>query len=379
MSFPRYEQAVELFDAHRDEVLALVPDGSTVVDVHTHLGLDEDGMRLSLDEHLASMARNRIDRSFVFALNDPERHPGYRVPNDRVLAWAEQSEGKLVPFVRLALDSDDPVSEARRCVALGARGIKLHPRSQAFSVADPRFEAVFAFAAEQRIPVLIHAGRGLPEGLGAELAGIAARHPEANLILAHAAIADQAAIATFAAGMPNVFFDTSTWSPFDMLSLLGRVGWQQVLFASDIPYGDQLYHQLLTIGALRRIGCSDDEVRGVLGGTAVRLIEGELPASVSPPSTNGEVTLDLDRARIANYLAAVTPLLFSQQADRIGFLGLAAAACSDDPDLADIRALIMSVDAAWAELVEAGFEERRAEARTLSRMIGIATAKTLYE
>ena len=62
--------------------------------------------------------------------------------------------------------------------------------------------------------------------------------------------------------MPNVFFDTSTWSPLDMLSLLGRVGWQQVLFASDIPYGDQLYHQLLTIGALRRIGSSDDEIRG---------------------------------------------------------------------------------------------------------------------
>ena len=55
MSFPRYEQAVELLDAHREEVLALVPDGTTVVDVHTHLGLDEDGMRLSLEDHLASM------------------------------------------------------------------------------------------------------------------------------------------------------------------------------------------------------------------------------------------------------------------------------------------------------------------------------------
>jgi predicted TIM-barrel fold metal-dependent hydrolase len=378
MSFPRYEQAVELLDAHRAEVLALVPEGATVVDVHTHLGLDEDGMRLSLEDHLASMALNRIDRSFVFALNDPDRHPGYRVPNDRVLEWSEQSEGRLVPFVRLALDSDDPVSEARRCVARGARGIKLHPRSQAFSVADPRFEAVFAFAAEERIPVLIHAGRGLPAGLGGELAGIAARHPEAMLILAHAAIADQAAIASFAAGMPNVFFDTSTWSPLDMLSLLGRVGPEQVLFASDIPYGDQLYHQLLTIGALRRIGCTEDEVRGVLGGTALRLIEGEVPASVSAPRSDGDVTMPLDRARIANYLAAVTPLLWTGQTDIIGFLGLAAACCGDDPELAEIRDLILAVEAAWAEIAVVELAARRDETRKLFRMIGLAQAMAMY-
>ncbi len=378
MSFPRYEQAVELLDAQRDRVLALVPAGCPVVDVHTHLGLDDDGMRLSLADHLASMELNRVDTSFVFALNDPDRHPGYRVPNDRVLAWAEESEGKLIPFVRLALDSDDPVSEARRCVDRGARGIKLHPRSQAFSVSDPRFEAVFAFAAERRIPVLIHAGRGLPEGLGAELAGVAGRHPEANLILAHAAIADQAAIASFAAGMPNVFFDTSTWSPLDLLSLLGRVGPEQILFASDIPYGDQLYHQYLTIGGLRRIGCTDDELRGVLGGTAMRLIEGHLPATVSSPRSDGAVTMPLDRARIANYLAAVTPLLWTGQVDAIGFLGLAAACCGDDPALADVRELVLAVESAWLEIAVVELDQRRAETRKLFRIVGLAQAMAMY-
>jgi uncharacterized protein len=378
MSFPRYEQAVELLDAHRETILRLVPEGSSVVDVHTHLGVDEDGMRLALPDHLASMALNHIDTSWVFALNDPDRHPGYRVPNDRILQWAEESEGRLVPFVRLALDSDDPVSEARRCVDRGARGIKLHPRSQAFSVSDPRFEAVFAFAAERRIPVLIHAGRGLPAGLGRELSDIAARHPEANLILAHAAIADQAAIASFAAGMPNVFFDTSTWSPLDLLSLLGRIGPEQILFASDIPYGDQLYHQYLTIGALRRIGCTDDDVRRVLGGTATRLIEGKLPPTVSAPRSDGEVTMTLDRARIANYLAAVTPLLWTGQADAIGFLGLAAACCGDDPAVADVRELVLAVEAAWLEIGVVAPEERRAETRKLFRIVGLAQAMAMY-
>jgi uncharacterized protein len=378
MSFARYEQAIELLEAHRATILKLLPEGCQVVDVHTHLGRDDDGSSLSLEDHLASMERNHVDTSFVFALNDPDRVPGYRVPNDRVLAWAAESEGRLVPFVRLALDSDDPVREAARCIDLGARGIKLHPRSQAFSVTDPRLEAVFAFASERRLPVLIHAGRGLPPGLGEELARVAGRHPEASLILAHAAIADQAAIARFARGMPNVFFDTSTWSPLDLLSLLGRVGPEQVLFASDIPYGDQLYHQYLTLGALRRIGCTDDEVRASLGGTAMRLLEGELPPQVSAPRSDGHVTLELDRARVNNYLASVTPLLLTGQLDAIGFLGMAASCCGDDPGLADVRELILAAEGGWLDLIERSPEERRVETRRLFRVVGLAQAMALY-
>jgi predicted TIM-barrel fold metal-dependent hydrolase len=378
MSFPLYEQAVELLDAHRDTILQLVPEGTSVVDVHTHLGVDDDGMHLSLPDHLASMALNHIDTSFVFALNDPDRHPGYRVPNDRILQWAEESEGRLVPFVRLALDSDDPVSEARRCVDRGARGIKLHPRSQAFSVTDARFEAVFALAAERRIPVLIHAGRGLPPGLGEELALIAGRHPEASLILAHAAIADQGPIASFANGMPNVFFDTSTWSPLDLLSLLGRVGPEQVLFASDIPYGDQFYHQYLCLGALRRVGCSDDQVRAVLGGTAARLIAGELPERVSAPCAGPEITIDLDRVRISSYLAAVIPLLWGGGMDLIGLLGLAGSCCSGKPELDGVRELIDATELAWAELADLEPEVRRLETRKLFRVVGLAQAQALY-
>ena len=72
----------------------------------------------------------------VFALNEPDREPAYRAPNDRVLRWAAEVPDRLFPFVRLSLD-EDPLGEAERCLALGARGIKLHPRAQAFRVDDP--------------------------------------------------------------------------------------------------------------------------------------------------------------------------------------------------------------------------------------------------
>ena len=74
--------------------------------------------------------------AFTFCLDEPDREPGFRSANERTLAAAERSQGLLVPFVRLDLDAG-PVEEARRCLDLGARGIKLHPRAQKFSSATP--------------------------------------------------------------------------------------------------------------------------------------------------------------------------------------------------------------------------------------------------
>ena len=84
----------------------------------------------------------------MFPLHDPERNPAYRVPNDRVLAWAAESDGRLVPFCRLD-PSEAPLEEAHRCLSAGARGIKLHPRAQAFAFDGAIIDAldgIFALA-----------------------------------------------------------------------------------------------------------------------------------------------------------------------------------------------------------------------------------------
>ena len=111
------------------------------------------------------------------------------MPNDRVLAWAGESDGRLVPFCRLD-PAEDPLDEAERCLAAGARGIKLHPRAQGLRVRRSGDGRVFALAEEAGVPILIHAGRGLPP-LADGLAELALRHPGAVLILAHGAICDQ--------------------------------------------------------------------------------------------------------------------------------------------------------------------------------------------
>src|SRR4051812_38892695 len=87
------------FAPFREEGRALLPDATAVLDAHTHLGLDEDGQALEPDALLAALDEVSPDaRACTIPLHDPDRHPGYRRPNDRVLAWAAESGGRLVPY-----------------------------------------------------------------------------------------------------------------------------------------------------------------------------------------------------------------------------------------------------------------------------------------
>ena len=81
------------------EVERLRPADAEVFDAHTHLGLDEDGRSLSLPQLLSQLDDAGARRACVFPLHDPERAPAYRVPNDRVLAWAQRKRGAAAPLL----------------------------------------------------------------------------------------------------------------------------------------------------------------------------------------------------------------------------------------------------------------------------------------
>src|SRR6202007_425281 len=176
-----------------------------------------DGRVGAYDEREAIGKRYGISRCFMFCMDEPDRHPAFRAPNDRTLEFARRSGGRLIPFVRLA-SGEEPVEEATRCLDLGARGIKLHPRAQGFLLNDERLAPVFALAAERRVPILIHGGRGLPP-IADHLARLVDSYPGAPLIIAHAGIADLAVLSEAFGGRPGVYFDTSVWSPIDLLDM----------------------------------------------------------------------------------------------------------------------------------------------------------------
>ena len=136
----------------------------------------------SAEELLAGLDRGGVRRAVVFSTAEPD---GYPAANDRVLAEVAASDGRLVAFARVDPNADAPLEVARRGIDAGARGIKLHPRSDDFALPHPEVEALVAFAAERRLPVLFHAGRGIP-ALGEEVIRLAGEYPGARIILAHA-------------------------------------------------------------------------------------------------------------------------------------------------------------------------------------------------
>lgn len=303
-----------------DAALALVP-GARLFDAHTHTGSnDPDGFKASSDELIAGLDMAGA-RAVVFTTQEPG---GYPEANDRILAEAEASDGKLVPFCRLD-PAADPLAEAERCLDRGAKGIKLHPRAEEFRLDDPRLERVFALADERRLPILTHAGRGIP-ALGEDALRVCARHPGLRLILAHDGVSDLAWIWRHATDHPNLFFDTSWWSTVDHLTLFGLVPPGQILFASDMPYGTTTVGAIMALRCATQVGLRPEQIGYVAGLQLERLLAGAEPEDLGPAPGSQELRLDIVTQRIHDYcVAALSRMLIGDPG--ADYVGLARLAC----------------------------------------------------
>jgi predicted TIM-barrel fold metal-dependent hydrolase len=369
------ERAQELFASFEAELRAELPAGADIFDAHTHLGDDIDGMAGRLDELLAIMDQHGISRCNVFCLDEPDRHPGFQAGNERTLEFAARANERLIPYVRLDL-TEDPIDEAERCLDRGARGIKLHPRAQKFMLDDERLAPVFAIAAERRVPILIHGGRGLPP-IADNLARLVETYPDAQLIIAHAGIADLSGLAGHFAGKAGVFFDTSVWSPIDLLSFFRLVPPEQILYASDYPYGAQPQSLLIALRTARSAGLSEEQIVELLAGNANRIADGEPPLEPSQPQGADVFAQPMAFARIHQYLSMSMPMLFARQQDTFGALGLALNATNERNghvrELDQIRELLIAARDLWRTLPEAQDDtEGRHIARTTFRLIHLA-------
>jgi uncharacterized protein len=368
----RAEALIQEWDA---ELWRELPDASDIFDAHLHLGHDIDGMVGDFDELERVMEGYGISRAFMFCMDEPDRHPAFRAANDRTLEFAVRSAGRLVPFVRLDL-SEEPIQEAERCLDLGARGIKLHPRAQRFLLNDERLAPVFAVAAERRVPILIHGGRGLPP-IADDLARLVDAYPDAQLIIAHAGIADLGALMRHFAGKAGVFFDTSAWSPIDLLDFYRQVSPEQVLYASDFPYGQQPSSLFIALRTAQASSLSDDQLRGMLAGNANRIADGLPPLEPTPAKGSDTFSQPMVLARIHQYLSMATPLLWTRQPDTVGVLGLALNACEENgyphAELDRIRDLLLCARDLWRVVPEIEDERDRMRAvRHTFRLIHLA-------
>lgn len=314
----------DLILPHLEHARSVLPPGTQWIDAHTHTGFsDPDGVTGSAEELLAGLDRAGIAQSIVFTTAEPD---GYPRANDRVLAEAAASGGRLIPLARIDPNAGDPLPEARRALAAGARGFKLHPRSDAFVLSHPSVQALVALADEERVPVLVHAGRGIP-ALGEDLVTLAHRHPGASLILAHAGISDLSVVAPEANVVDNIFFDTSWWLVSDLLTLYSLVDPAKILFASDMPYGSGRFAALGLLRCAREVGYGPEALAAMAGGNARRLLARETPIDLGPaPGHDVLGPRWLAGERITTY-ASIAAMVGIRDGDPTEPLTLARLAC----------------------------------------------------
>jgi predicted TIM-barrel fold metal-dependent hydrolase len=324
-----------LLQAWLQPLLADLPSAA-LFDVHTHIGAnDPDGARLS-GEQLIDILAPLDARGVVFPMHEPD---GYRDANDLVLAEAAGSDGRLVPFCRLD-PKDRAVAEGSRCIELGARGIKLHPRSDDFLMDSPEAREVFALAEEHRLPVLIHAGRGIP-ALGRHTLAYAEEFPRTRIILAHAAVSDLSWMWRHMPDHPNVFIDTSWWVPADLTFLFSYVPPGQILFASDVPYGAPALNAILTIRCALEAGLSAEQLSAVCAAQLERLLAGEDPADLGPAPgpPDGDRDLILERVYLYAMVALGRMIAGADAEEIIAMAGLAASVEEDAPQADTCRTM----------------------------------------
>jgi len=318
-----------------------VPDLEPL-DAHTHIGSnDPDGFKCSREQLVESL--ERIDaRAFVFPMHEPD---GYRAANDMVIDDAAASDGRLFPFCRLDPHSEDPLAEAERSLDRGARGIKLHPRAEGFGLHHPGLERVFALADERRLPVLVHAGRGIP-ALGRHALEVTGRHPGLRLILAHAGISDLSWIWREAPEHPNLFFDTSWWSPADVQALIALVPPAQILMASDAPYGSPTWAAVMTTRNALQLGLDTDQARAIAGGQALRIVKGEEPLDLGPPPGGDRIAHDPLLDRVYSFLLSAIGQAFNgvEPAETLALVRLACDVGDDAPQAPVCRWVVALLD-----------------------------------
>jgi predicted TIM-barrel fold metal-dependent hydrolase len=255
-----------------------------VVDPHVHLQLDDlmsTGIRPERPEdYLKASAQFDLRAAGVLVVAPPGDIARTRTQNDLVLELASESPFYAMCSVHPS-DGDRALEEVERVAAAGASGLKLHPNTQAFDVADEAVHAVVERAGGLGLPVLFDAYSPFDADQPGKFLGLALSCPSTQIILAHMHhtrfldLLVYDVMAKYPWWTRNVWFDMSVVAPAfaespyrDQFAWVCRkLGIDRLLFASDFPVDDPAE----ALSALTRYGFDQVELRSICHDNAVEL------------------------------------------------------------------------------------------------------------
>ncbi len=172
------------------------------------------------------------------------------------------------------------------------------------------------------------------------------RWPGLRLVLAHCGLSDLGQLHRHVPEVPNLFFDTSWWTPAHLMALFRLVPPGRVLAASDLPYSTPVSALMSTGRCAWQAGLDPDQVASVLGGQATRILDGDEPLDLGPPPSREARELGpfLEMAS-SNLLAALEAMQRGLEPEVP--LTVARHACDvpgDDPDAPVLASVLRLLD-----------------------------------
>jgi predicted TIM-barrel fold metal-dependent hydrolase len=235
-----------------------------IIDIHSHVweyprhfddsfreqarraraGVEVD-LTVRYDEYQA--AATPETRTVVFG--GKARLSGLWVDDEYVARCVSQHANQLIGFLSVDPTQNGWQEEMRDGhERLGLKGIKLMPMYAGFFPNDSLLDPLWEYATQHSLPVLLHTGTTfiaqapLECTLPRHLDAVAARFPEARIILAHLGHPYEYEAVAVIRKHPNVFSDISAlhyrpWQLYNSLMLVQEYGvWNKLLFGTDYPF-----------------------------------------------------------------------------------------------------------------------------------------------
>lgn len=250
------------------------PDDLRALERDLSLGsLTAGGMRAThtLPNLVREMGELHIAQSVLLPIDFPAL-------SDNARTWldAARGNGAIIGFGSVHPYARDLEAKLDEQVALGARGIKVHPAVQMVRPDDARAMRLYRACARRGLPILWHCGPvDIETRLGRYLSQVRhyeraiAENPGTTFVLGHSGALQMPEALGYARRYPNVWLELSSQSLGGLRRLFDEAPRDRLVFGTDWPF----YHQAIGLAKVFIATDGDDALRrDVLHDNAARLL-----------------------------------------------------------------------------------------------------------
>lgn len=240
-----------------------------IIDAHVHIGR---GLLHGWTKEACLLEMDRLGVQLAVAVPwDQAIAVDHAAGNDAMLELCFEFPDRFIPFCTVnPWFGDKALSELKRAIRQGAKGLKLHPVYQGFQLTDPHVLPVLRVAVDAGVPIYIPTGTPVMN-MPLQLKYIAQLFTDGVFIQGHFGSTDFWIDAVPSVmDCPNVYIDTSYNLVSSIKKAISMVGAERVIYSSDAPY-------LSMEGELEKfhwLDLPEDQKGLILGGNIKRLLQG---------------------------------------------------------------------------------------------------------